>query len=605
MGVIVSKNSSRDQKTQSKSGGQFTETKNNNNRNYGAGIQDEARSFHSKISAIKLLTRGENSYHSFLSFLQQQHIAEYLICFRDIEEIRCLSEDQIISRTSALIWRYKTIYETYRILGIKNYKYDDTPTSETATQVAVKDSAKLSNIFAAIVNETYEGDPYELTRNFDAPTQMEYLVWECLGKLRHLDFTTITVGLLQKHLLLTQNELLTRLISPFEEYLQSHEYKQWKITQIEFERNNKMSPKSIGPYKPRIVSTSLANTPEQAKFFHRILVVDDSIITLKLAGKTLQRDGHQVEMASNGRIALEFMKNQTYDVVLIDCNMPEMDGFEAVQFFREYERNKSRELDELCDENASEVSSISDVTAVPKPQPTVPANDGKKDNSSLFEGYRLLGGSGAKKTAVVDTNTSDNMTPPKVIIAQKPMKTVREETEDMIISTTADMKPSSSTKDKQTKDDKDDKDHSKEDMKLEHTESHSMTIPPESTKAIAMDSSIDLAADEDNPLQTTANLKRLKHFDNYHQLIIGMSASLDREFEKRALAAGMDYFMSKPFTLEKFIDIIESSQELFQHNYHHHHHHNDDNNNIQQHGSIIQEENNSLMAQSVLTVPLH
>lgn len=529
MGIIISKTNQRENKSLS-SPGRPLDSKHNHN---ATGVQDEARSFHSKISAIKLLTRGENSYNSFLSFLQKQHIAEYLICFRDIEEIRCLSEDQIISRASALVWRYKTIYETYRVLGIKNYKFDDAPTSETATQVAVKDSAKLSNIFAAIVNETYEGDPFELTRNFDAPTQMEYLVWESLGKLRNLDFSSISVGLLQKYLLLAQNELLTRLILPFEEYLQSEEYKQWKLAQIEFERNNKMSPKSLGPYKPRILS-SLSTTPEHAKFFHRILVVDDSIITRKLAGKTLERDGHKVDMASNGRIALELMKNQIYDVVLIDCNMPEMDGFEAVQFFREYERNKSRELDELCEDNNSEVSSISDVTA-PKPQAQQSsvkesANEGNKES---YEAYRLPGSS--KKPP------EDNIAPPKIIIAQKTMKPVREEPEYF-----------------DTKEVPEEKD-----AKIEQTESHSVTIPFISTKAVAMDCGLDLA-DENNPLQTTANLKRLKQFDNYHQLIIGMSASLDREFEKRALAAGMDYFMSKPFTLEKFVDIIESSQVLFQ-----------------------------------------
>ena len=53
-----------------------------------------------------------------------------------------------------------------------------------------------------------------------------------------------------------------------------------------------------------------------------MLIVDDSILTLKLTGLTLERDGHHVEKASNGEIALQLMSSNQYDVVLLDLNMP-------------------------------------------------------------------------------------------------------------------------------------------------------------------------------------------------------------------------------------------------------------------------------------------
>lgn len=70
----------------------------------------------------------------------------------------------------------------------------------------------------------------------------------------------------------------------------------------------------------------------------RILVAEDSLVNQKLAVGLLQRQGHAVAVANNGREALSALSHQTYDVVLMDVQMPEMDGLETTTVIRARER---------------------------------------------------------------------------------------------------------------------------------------------------------------------------------------------------------------------------------------------------------------------------
>lgn len=79
---------------------------------------------------------------------------------------------------------------------------------------------------------------------------------------------------------------------------------------------------------------------------HRVLVTDDNEINQLVACEMLQNAGFVCEVAHNGRQALEAAKRGIYDLVLMDCEMPEMDGFAAVAAIRawESERNTRRPL---------------------------------------------------------------------------------------------------------------------------------------------------------------------------------------------------------------------------------------------------------------------
>lgn len=71
-----------------------------------------------------------------------------------------------------------------------------------------------------------------------------------------------------------------------------------------------------------------------------ILVADDNAINQKIFLKMLERMGHNAEAVTNGRQVLDRMHSQRYDLVLMDCQMPELDGFSATQAIRAMESNR-------------------------------------------------------------------------------------------------------------------------------------------------------------------------------------------------------------------------------------------------------------------------
>ena len=66
----------------------------------------------------------------------------------------------------------------------------------------------------------------------------------------------------------------------------------------------------------------------------RILVADDHRVNQQLAVMMLERLGHRVDVVANGYEAVEAVGRKAYDVILMDCQMPEMDGYTATQEIR-------------------------------------------------------------------------------------------------------------------------------------------------------------------------------------------------------------------------------------------------------------------------------
>jgi CheY-like chemotaxis protein len=74
----------------------------------------------------------------------------------------------------------------------------------------------------------------------------------------------------------------------------------------------------------------------------RFLVADDSRVDQLVAVGLLKRCGHDVEMVKNGAEVLAAVKRRCFDAVLMDVEMPELDGVAATKSVRQTERQESR-----------------------------------------------------------------------------------------------------------------------------------------------------------------------------------------------------------------------------------------------------------------------
>jgi CheY-like chemotaxis protein len=70
----------------------------------------------------------------------------------------------------------------------------------------------------------------------------------------------------------------------------------------------------------------------------RVLIVEDNAANLKVAMRMVERLGYRADKAGNGVEAVRMLDRMDYDAVLMDCQMPEMDGYEATRQIRRHEK---------------------------------------------------------------------------------------------------------------------------------------------------------------------------------------------------------------------------------------------------------------------------
>jgi two-component system, sensor histidine kinase and response regulator len=76
----------------------------------------------------------------------------------------------------------------------------------------------------------------------------------------------------------------------------------------------------------------------------RILLAEDNAVNQLLASRLLEKQGHSVVIVGDGRAALERLENASFDLVLMDIQMPEIDGFEATDIIRKKEERTGTHL---------------------------------------------------------------------------------------------------------------------------------------------------------------------------------------------------------------------------------------------------------------------
>ncbi|WP_293779391.1 ATP-binding protein [uncultured Oxalicibacterium sp.] len=82
---------------------------------------------------------------------------------------------------------------------------------------------------------------------------------------------------------------------------------------------------------PSLIVEAAASRPQ------RILVAEDTPINMQLARLLISKKGHMIEEVENGQQALQALQRERFDLVLMDCMMPTMDGYEATRLWRQQE----------------------------------------------------------------------------------------------------------------------------------------------------------------------------------------------------------------------------------------------------------------------------
>jgi CheY-like chemotaxis protein len=101
--------------------------------------------------------------------------------------------------------------------------------------------------------------------------------------------------------------------------------------------------RALDHFAPADVQTqSVRSEPDSPHSGMNILLAEDNAVNQMVMQRLLNKRGHRVVIAANGRAALEIFQHEPFDLIFMDVQMPEMDGLQATQAIRRHEQQATR-----------------------------------------------------------------------------------------------------------------------------------------------------------------------------------------------------------------------------------------------------------------------
>jgi len=198
-------------------------------------------------------------------------------------------------------------------------------------------SAIQTNDFLCITTGSLRAAQLEISRLEKAEIDFEFIIIdEELYYLNEQEFLPLLSRLISKH-----NVTVAILVNPFRSLkLESHRFLtiEKPLLRSSFDQlfNIKASALTSNPGQ-QVIRAKTQATANHAD--ENVLIVDDNRVNQQVAREMLNKLGYRSDIAINGQDAVTKVQRHSYSLILMDCNMPVMDGFEATQEIRKLETN--------------------------------------------------------------------------------------------------------------------------------------------------------------------------------------------------------------------------------------------------------------------------
>ncbi len=213
--------------------------------------------------------------------------------------------------------------------------------------------------FSTMCEATTKGQPFDLAlidRNFPQHDGIQF------GRRCKQDPSLVNLKLVLLTSVAQRGEAVDAEQAGFDAYLTKPIHK--------FDLHNSLATvmgfsSSANPPTPRPLVTRHTIKEAQRQSRMRILIVDDHAVNQQLMALMLERIGLVSDIACNGREAVAAVETGSYALILMDCQMPEMDGYEATQKIREDENTKRQVRGVKSQEQGADRSEAHDFSRIP------------------------------------------------------------------------------------------------------------------------------------------------------------------------------------------------------------------------------------------------